>query len=171
MERQSKKGLSQRQNHSSDKDGEKSTQDVAHGAAGRDYEHVYRLNSNNNDGAATKCHRCKRPCDGDQYTTRSGNKLEKIFCLRCVISIQNYNVDRVRSSKKNEFTGTEIEQIRLAKKRFTEYLENKQPVVTTPLVGRIFKDLLEEEIRENREVVKILEDMEKSLEEKEENDK
>ena len=57
-----------------------------------------------------------------------------------------------------------MEQIRLAKKRFTEYLENKPPTVTTPLVGKIFKDILEQEIRENREVVKILEDMEQSLE-------
>ena len=168
MERQPKKGLSQRQENTSEQESERPPQGASQGAARRDYEHVYRLNPNNNGGEPTKCHRCKKPCDGDQYKTRNGDKLEKIFCLRCVISIQNYDAKRVRSSRKNEFTGTQIEQIRLAKKRFTEYLENKPPIVTTPLVGRIFKDLLEQEIRENREVVQILEDMEKSLEDEEE---
>ena len=134
------------------------------GASGKDYEHVYRLNVNNNVGKEiTRCHNCNGVCDGDKYRTESGDKLQKVYCLRCVIDLQNYGYRRVRSSKKNEFSGSEIEQIRLAKKRFTEYLENKTPTVTTPLVGKIFKDVLEQEIRDNREIVKILEDMEKCL--------
>ena len=164
MERQPRKGLSQRMEGMKLRDGDESPQGASQGAASKDYEHVYRLSANNNERGASKCYRCKRPCEGDRYKTKDGERLEKIFCLRCVISIQNYDCERVRSSKKNEFTGTEVEQIRLAKKRFTEYLENKPPTVTTPLVGKIFKDILEQEIRENREVVKILEDMEQSLE-------
>ena len=170
MERKQKKGLSQRDESTPRREGEEQPQGASQGATSKDYEHVYRLSTNNNDGRASKCHRCKRTCDGDRYKTQDGERLEKIFCLRCVISIQNYDAEKVKTSKKNEFTGTEIEQIRLAKKRFTDYLENKPPIVTTPLVGRIFKDLLEQEIRENREVVKILDDMEKSLENEEEND-
>ena len=164
MERQPRKGLSQRPKANKEQEGDRPPQGASQDAARRDYEHVYRLNASSSERGTSTCHRCKRPCDGDRYKTRNGEKLEKIFCLRCVINIQNYDCERVKSSRKNEFTGTEVEQIRLAKRRFTEYLENKPPIVTTPLVGKIFKDLLEQEIRENREVVKILEDMEKSLE-------
>ena len=163
MERQPKRGLSQR---SVDK--EKVSRDQkteSQGASAKNYEHVYRLSVNNNVGKdITRCHNCNKVCDGDKYRTKSGDKITKVYCIKCVLDLQNYGYRRVRDSKKNEFNGSEIEQIRLAKKRFTEYLENKTPTVTTPLVGKIFKDVLEQEIRDNREIVKILEEMEECLE-------
>ena len=162
MERQSKKGLSQR---SAEKEKVSRDQKESQGASAKDYEHVYRLSVNNNVGREiTRCHNCHKVCDGDKYRTKSGDKIPKVYCIKCVLDLQNYGYRRVRDSKKNEFSGSEIEQIRLAKKRFTEYLENKEPTVTTPLVGKIFKDILEQEIRDNREIVKILEDMEECLE-------
>lgn len=134
--------------------------------ANSNHEIAYELHRTRG-GGTNACHNCREFVQGDRYKTKSGEHLTKIFCIRCVIDLQQADkMGPIEEEKDHEFTQSELQEIRRAKQAFVRFVEadkQKMPPTTTPIVEQAFKELNEETGRKQQEVISILETMEESL--------
>ena len=111
-----------------------------------------------------KCKHCKRECeDGNKYGIKEDGTPKEFYCLRCVMKISRPGDDDDIEDELNEFNINELEEIRKAKKAINKALQNQAETVTTPLVGRVFHNLLEEDRNEALEDLELLYSMEYAL--------